>query len=201
MNLPHGVTNSLDKKLNSAMDSIREKNYRAAVGQLNAFVDEVHAQTDEAITPSQAQTLTLDAQSIITSLSSITTTSLQCHPSTARVGATTRCDAKISSAGNVPLTGTPAFTSSDPQGTFGKVTCGGNGENDNGRIAADGQDDGNGGSILSCRVDYIPSVSGAQTVTATYPGDTSHLSSSATFVLKSEDAGDAGHSTHTLSYR
>ena len=69
MNIPHGTTTSLVSKLSAALDSINRGNDNAAVNQLNAFINEVNAQTGKAITQSQAQTLTFYAQAIITSLS------------------------------------------------------------------------------------------------------------------------------------
>ena len=69
MNLPHGTTTSLVAKLSAALDSINRGNDNAAMNQLNAFINEVNAQAGKAITQSQAQTLTYDAQAIITALS------------------------------------------------------------------------------------------------------------------------------------
>ncbi|HVB95081.1 MAG TPA: hypothetical protein VND41_00580 [Nitrososphaerales archaeon] len=69
MNLPSGTTTSLVSKLSAALSSINSGNDNAAVNQLNAFINEVNAQTGKAITQSQAQTLTYDAQAIITALS------------------------------------------------------------------------------------------------------------------------------------
>jgi hypothetical protein len=70
MNLPHGIANSLDAKLNAALDSINRGNNKAAVNQLNAFINEVQAQTGKAIAQNQAQQLISSAQSIISALSS-----------------------------------------------------------------------------------------------------------------------------------
>jgi len=69
MNLPGGTANSLVSKLSAALSSINRGNDNAAVNQLNAFINEVNAQTGKAITQSQAQTLTYDARAVITALS------------------------------------------------------------------------------------------------------------------------------------
>jgi len=69
MNLAHGTTNSLDAKLNAALGSINRGNNNAAANQLNAFINEVNAQTGEAITSAQAMVLTQDTQAIITTIS------------------------------------------------------------------------------------------------------------------------------------
>jgi hypothetical protein len=69
MNLAHGTTNSLDAKLNAALDSITRGNNNAAANQLNAFINEVNAQTGKAITSAQATVLTQYAQTIITTVS------------------------------------------------------------------------------------------------------------------------------------
>ena len=68
MNLPNGITNSLDAKLNAALDSVNRGNDNAAVNQLNAFINEVNAQTGNKITEAQSQLLITDAQAIINAL-------------------------------------------------------------------------------------------------------------------------------------
>jgi len=171
MNLPNDITNSLDAKLNAALDSINHGDGIAAINQLDAFINEVQAQAGKAIPQSQAQLLTSDAQSIISSLSYVTSTALRCNPSTVFVGATTHCEADVTTAGSALLTGSVAFTSSDAHGSFGKATCNSNGDNNG------------GGGSLTCRVDYSFSSAGTETLTAAYSGDAHHSSTLAALQL------------------
>ncbi len=68
MNLPGGESNSLDAKLSAALSSLIAHNSNTAKNQLNAFINEVNAQTGKKITQSQAAQLLLDAQDIISAI-------------------------------------------------------------------------------------------------------------------------------------
>ena len=70
MNLPQGTTTSLDAKLNATLNSLNGGNTNAAANQLNAFINEVDAQTGKAILPAQALQLITVAQGIISAVSS-----------------------------------------------------------------------------------------------------------------------------------
>ena len=70
MNLPQGIANSLDAKLNAASSSLGHGNTQAAINQLDAFINEVNAQAGKAITAAQAQQLVTDAQAIVSAVSS-----------------------------------------------------------------------------------------------------------------------------------
>jgi len=65
MSLPPGITTSLDAKLNGALGSLDAGHNRAAVNQLNAFINEVDAQSGKKIPLPQAEALTTFAQGII----------------------------------------------------------------------------------------------------------------------------------------
>ena len=69
MILPHGISTSLDAKLNAALNSINSGNNNASTNQLNAVINEVNAQTGVSITQTQAQQLISAAQIIISVLS------------------------------------------------------------------------------------------------------------------------------------
>jgi hypothetical protein len=87
------------------------------------------------------------------------------------------------------LTGQVSFTS-DGQGAFGAVRCGhGNRGNDDASTGGGSQ-----GPSLVCTVKYTPSATGTQTITATYPGDTYHSSSSGTFQISVTNTGPSGGS-------
>ena len=68
MSLPGGETNSLDAKLGTALSSLNSHNNNTAKNQLNAFINEVNAQTGKKITQTQAAQLLQDAQDIINSI-------------------------------------------------------------------------------------------------------------------------------------
>ncbi|NHH96942.1 hypothetical protein DYY66_0491 [Candidatus Nitrosotalea sp. FS] len=69
MNLPGGETNSLDAKLGAALSSLNSHGNNTAKNQLNAFINEVNAQTGKKITQTQAAQLLQDVQYIINSIS------------------------------------------------------------------------------------------------------------------------------------
>jgi len=72
-NLQQGIDNSLDAKLNSALQAlndINENNDGAAINSLQAFINAVEAQRGNTITDEQANELVSLAQNIIASLSS-----------------------------------------------------------------------------------------------------------------------------------
>jgi hypothetical protein len=71
MNLQQGIDNSLDAKLDAALnalDDINQNNDVAAINSLNAFINAVEAQRDQKITSAQADELIADATDIITLL-------------------------------------------------------------------------------------------------------------------------------------
>lgn len=71
MNLQQGIDNSLDVKLDAALnalDDINQNNDVAAINSLNAFINAVEAQRDQKITSAQADELIGDATDIITLL-------------------------------------------------------------------------------------------------------------------------------------
>jgi hypothetical protein len=69
MNLLRGIARSLNAKLQAALSSIGFGQNKAAVNQLNAFINEVKAQAGKQLLRSQAQRLISDAQPIVTALS------------------------------------------------------------------------------------------------------------------------------------
>ena len=71
MNLQQGIDNSLDAKLDAAvnaLDDVNKNNDVAAINSLNAFINAVEAQRDNKLTNEQADTLIADANYIITLL-------------------------------------------------------------------------------------------------------------------------------------
>lgn len=68
MNLDHGISNSLDVKLTSAIASLNSGNDTAANGQLEAFINEVNAQAGKKITHSDADQLAYEVQDIMNSI-------------------------------------------------------------------------------------------------------------------------------------
>jgi hypothetical protein len=68
MNLHQGIANSLDAKLDAALnalDDVNQNNDVAALNSLNAFINAVEAQRNNKITNEQADILIEDAQYII----------------------------------------------------------------------------------------------------------------------------------------
>jgi hypothetical protein len=71
MNLQQGIDNSLDAKLDSALnalDDVNQNNDVAAINSLNAFISAVEAQRGNKLTNEQADILVADANAIITLL-------------------------------------------------------------------------------------------------------------------------------------
>jgi hypothetical protein len=68
LSLPHGITSSLEAKLSAAIQSLNGGNTNSAVNQLNAFTNEVNAQSGKQVSTSDAANLISDAQSIISAL-------------------------------------------------------------------------------------------------------------------------------------
>jgi hypothetical protein len=68
MNLPNGLTQSLDAKLQAALTSINSERNIPATNQLNAFINEVNAQAGKKITSAQAAQLIAAANDIIKAL-------------------------------------------------------------------------------------------------------------------------------------
>jgi len=70
LNLPHGLTNSLNVKLQAAMKSLNRGNQIAAKNQLKAFMNQVKAKCcnrppAKPLTTDQANMLIAEAQEII----------------------------------------------------------------------------------------------------------------------------------------
>ncbi len=65
MKIDHGITTSLDSKLNAVISSLASGHDNAAKNQLNAFINEVNAQTGKMITPTQANNMVSSANIII----------------------------------------------------------------------------------------------------------------------------------------
>ena len=68
MHLDHGVKISLDAKLYVALFSLYIGNNHSAVNQLNAFINEVNAQSGKHLTVEQAQLLDSFAKEIINAI-------------------------------------------------------------------------------------------------------------------------------------
>lgn len=72
MNLHQGIENSLDAKLNAALNALDDANQNndvAAVNSLYAFINAVEAQRGKKLTDAQADTLVTEASNIIAMLS------------------------------------------------------------------------------------------------------------------------------------
>ena len=70
-NLQQGIENSLDAKLDSALNAlsdVNQNNNQAAINSLQAFINAVNAQRGSKITNEQADALVAVAQAIINSL-------------------------------------------------------------------------------------------------------------------------------------
>jgi PKD repeat protein len=68
MDLPERTTNSIISKLEAASKSLQKGNKNAAVNQLNAFINEVEAQSGKKFTEAQASTLIASAKEIINAI-------------------------------------------------------------------------------------------------------------------------------------
>ena len=147
------------------------------------------AQTINAAYPGDAQDLPSSASFHLTVASIPTTTSLACNPSSVQPGKATRCVADAESAAGGSPTGGVTFSSSDPHGAFGKVAC-----STQNYPRSEGRQ-------LECTVDYTPSAAGAQTITAAYPGDSTHSSSMGAFLLNGDrrDAAGPAYALATLA--
>ena len=66
LDLPNGLENSLISKLNNAMNSFENGNMNAATGKLNAFINQVNAQSGDNIPVEVANGLVNSIQAIIT---------------------------------------------------------------------------------------------------------------------------------------
>ena len=143
------------------------------------------AQTINAAYPGDAHDLPSSASFHVTVTPIPTTTSLACNPSSVQPGKATQCVADVDSADGSSPTGGVTF-SSDSRGAFGKVAC--SAQN---YPRSEGRE-------LECTVDYTPSVAGAQTITAVYPGDSTHSSSTGAFLLN-RDRGDKAGPAYALA--
>ena len=70
MGLAAGATQSLDAKLNAAIASLGRADYKASVGQLSAFSNEVRARSGKTLTTAQAEMLAGTVDSIIAAITS-----------------------------------------------------------------------------------------------------------------------------------
>ncbi|TLX65734.1 MAG: hypothetical protein E6L02_07495 [Thaumarchaeota archaeon] len=68
MNLKNAETNSLNFKIQAAITSLNSGNPTATKNHINAFINEVNAQTQKNITTSQSATLVQAAQNILNSI-------------------------------------------------------------------------------------------------------------------------------------
>ena len=68
LNLDHGITNSLDAKLNAAISSLNSGDGKSAKNQLNAFINEINAQTGKKINQNDATNTLLPAVQLILTL-------------------------------------------------------------------------------------------------------------------------------------
>jgi len=117
-----------------------------------------------------------------------TTTSVSCSPSTVYVNAVTTCTATVKDTSGSPTTPTGTVTfSASGSGTFSSTTCSLSGS----------------GATATCSVTYKPTSvgSGSQTITASYGGDSTHSTSSGTFVLAVFFFGlDPNSSSHGINH-
>jgi len=68
VNISQGIENSLDAKLSVAvkvLDNLKDNNDVAAINALDAFINEVEAQSGKKITTEDANSLIAQAQAII----------------------------------------------------------------------------------------------------------------------------------------
>ncbi len=65
LGLPEGIQNSLTSKLSNVIKSLEKGQTNAAINQLNAFINEVQAQSGKKLTSEQANMLILEATKII----------------------------------------------------------------------------------------------------------------------------------------
>ncbi|MDP2728906.1 MAG: hypothetical protein Q8O55_00260 [Dehalococcoidales bacterium] len=68
LGLPQGIENSLTSKLSNVIKSLGKGQTDAAINQLNAFINEVQAQSGKKLSEAQASDLVDKAQDIIASL-------------------------------------------------------------------------------------------------------------------------------------
>ena len=76
LNLPNGLANSLLSKLNNAISNFQDGNNNATIGKLNAFINQVQAQSGSQINPVDADQLIDNAEAIINAIISENT---NCH--------------------------------------------------------------------------------------------------------------------------
>src|SRR5207245_944501 len=109
---------------------------------------------------------------VVTALQHETTTAVSCSPAMVPVGSPSSCTATVTDS--TPLsatapTGTVSFTQDLASSAFAICTLGGATTNSL-----------TGAVSTSCTVSYPSTTLGPSTITASYGGDTSHLSSSGT---------------------
>ena len=109
-----------------------------------------------------------------TASSKVTALSLMCDQTYVQLGQSTNCEATVDTADGRTASGTVTWSASD-LGTFSHVKC--NPPDRNGQ--------------LQCSARYTPNAIGAQVVSASYAGDSSHLSSAGAFEVFVQDAGSS----------
>ncbi|MFC1989937.1 hypothetical protein ACFLVW_05195 [Chloroflexota bacterium] len=68
MTLPQGIENSLISKLENALKSLEKGNDGAAINQLNAFINEVEAQSGKNITEDDADSIIFEVLVLISKI-------------------------------------------------------------------------------------------------------------------------------------
>src|SRR5438128_10689485 len=112
---------------------------------------------------------------VVTALKHETSTEVSCSPASVPAGSPSSCTATVTDAtpGSATApTGTVSFTADLASTAFASCTLGGA-----------STDPDTGAVSTSCSVSYTPTAVGPHTITASYSGDASHLSSSGTFVV------------------
>src|SRR5207253_2256709 len=129
------------------------------------------------ITASYSGDTTHDGSSgatVVTALKHETSTEVSCSPARVPVGSPSSCTATVTDSTPLSATapsGTVSFTADLASSAFASCTLGGATTNSAGAVST------------SCSVSYTPTAVGPHTLTASYGGDTTHLSSAGSFVV------------------
>src|SRR5207245_9874804 len=108
---------------------------------------------------------------VVTALKHETSTGVSCSPALVPVGSPSSCTATVTDAtlGSATApTGTVSFTADLASSAFASCTLAG------------ATPDSAGAVSTSCTVSYTPTAAGPHTITASYSGDASHLTSTET---------------------
>jgi len=187
MNLPQGITQSLDAQVNAAVNALNRGNVRGAIQILDSIISELSGPQNNAralasapfdphgpgqIPPSDVQLIISELQSIINTLKSATTTTVACTPFTQQAGSSVQCMVNVT--GDQP-SGSVTFTSSSTTGSFGPgpqaSAC---------QLGSDHHDGSQSQNTQSCSLEYFDSSAGTFVVTASYSGDYADYPSSGT---------------------